>query len=198
MNRFDLLGLDWSPNWWILVDVAPEHEWWNFEELLKRDSMFVFREHDRYFIEPYARDNVLFIESCVHADDNESWSWHLPEPCMRGGAASVALQLASFLEKDPIYLVGCDLYQYRGPSDPDINHFHPEYCPYKVHKRTGEEVVGPGDWDRLNQRLIRAHEMARDSAADMGVSILNATIGGALEVYPRVDIWEVLNEQAPA
>ena len=189
-NRFDLLNLDWDPNWWILVDVRPEDGWWDWEDLLSRDSIFVFREHDRYLIEPYGYDNILFIESCIHADDNESWEWHLPKPCMRGGAASIALQLSVLLKKDPIYLVGCDLYQYRGPTDSDINHFHPKYCPYKVRKSTGEELIGPEEWEQLNHRLIRAHEMARKSSPS---TIYNATVGGALNVYNRVDIHAVLN-----
>ena len=198
MNRFDLLGLDWNPDWWVLVDVRLVDDWWDWEDLLWRDSMFVFREQDRVFIEPYGRENVIYVSRCDagHLDGKvesmTDWDWHLPDPCTRGGAVSIALQIAAELGKDPIYLVGCDLYKYRGPDDVDINHFHDEYCPYKVRKRTGEELIGEYEWDRLNKRLIRAHTMARDSAQSMGVSIFNATVGGALDVYERRDIWEVL------
>ena len=194
MNRFDLLGLDWNPDWWLLIDVHHGDDWWDWEDLLWKDSMFVFREHDRQEIEKYERDNVMYIDYCVHPDDDEDWRWHLPEPCFRGGGANLALQIAASLGKNPVYLVGCDLYEYRGPDDPDINHFDPDYSSYKVRKSTGEELNGPYEWDRLNKRLIRAHTMARDSAADMGIRIFNAAVGGALEVYERVDINEVLSE----
>jgi hypothetical protein len=102
------------------------------------------------------------------------------------------MQAAVLAGADEIYLVGCDLYKYRGPKDNDINHFHPEYCPYKIRKRTGEEMIGPKEWDNLNRRLILGHEIARDTA---GIPIYNATVGGNLEVYPRVDIFECLTTE---
>ena len=66
------MGLDWDPDWWILVDVNPSE--WSFEELLDRESMFVFREHDRYLVGE--RDNVMFIDFCVHPNDEDDWEWH--------------------------------------------------------------------------------------------------------------------------
>ncbi len=41
----------------------------------------------------------------------------------------------------------------------------------------------------------RDHEIALRSAAEMGIEILNATVGGALEVYQRVDFWDLLDGQ---
>ena len=191
MNRFDLLGLDWDPTWWIMADVREGDGWWDWPALLRRKSMFLFREQDRAMIEPYGLSNTLFYERCAHADNDKGWHWHLPQPCERGGGVSIALQVAATLGRTPIYLVGCDLYQYRGPG-PDINHFHPEYCPYKIRKSTGAEINPPEAWASLNRHLIRAHTMARDSAARMGISIYNATVGGSLEVYERVDITSIL------
>jgi hypothetical protein len=118
-------------------------------------------------------------------------TWHLPGLCEYGGSISWALQLAALRGFNPIYLLGCDLYEYRGPSEPDINHFHPDYCPYKVRKSTGEEMIGPAEWERLNQRLILSHEIARRSAHEMGIEIYNATVGGRLEVYQRVSLAEI-------
>jgi hypothetical protein len=197
MNRFDLLGLSWDPDWWILADVRPEDGWWDWEDLLWRDSMFVFREHDRPLIEPYGRDNVIFMERCEHIGGKYvPDAWHLPVPCDYGGGISIALQIAAgVLGHNPVYLVGCDLYKYRAPDEDDVNHFHPAYCPYKRTK-TGEELIGPAQWENLNRRLIIGHRIAKKSAAALGVSIYNATVGGRLEVYPRVDIRAVLNGKA--
>ena len=192
MNRFDLLGLDWNPDWWILADVRPNDGWWEWEDLLWRDSMFAFREHDRYFIEPYQRDNVIFMPRCEHIGGvYVPTEWHLPTPCDYGGGISIALQTAASLGYAPIYLVGCDLYKYRGPDDVDINHFHPGYCPYKT--KRGEELITPERWEATNRRLVIGHDIAKRSASKMGVSIYNATVGGQLEVYERRNIHEVLN-----
>ncbi len=194
MNRFDLLGLEWSPDWWLMIDVRHEDGWWDWDDLLPRKTQFVFREQDRYVIEPYGQKNVIFYKRCVHAA-NDEYEWHLPELCRRGGGVSYAIQMAASLGYDPIYLVGCDLYKYR-PLGPDINHFDPDYGPYKIRKSTGKEMIGPAEWDSLNEHLILAHQMALRETAGMGVSVLNATVGGQLEVYPRVDINTVLNGKA--
>lgn len=188
MNRFDLLGLDWTPDWWVLADVRPEDGWWDWEDLLSRDSQFVFREHDRYFIEPYERDNVIYMERCEHIGGRYvPTEWHLPLPCDYGGGVSIALQKAAELGHNPVYLVGCDLYEPWDEADGDINHFDPAYCSHK------DFHSDPEIWGNLNRRLVIGHEVAKWSAEAMGISILNATIGGNLEVYERVDVHEVLN-----
>jgi len=190
-NRFDMLGLDWNPDVWVLADVAEEDPWWDWENLLQRDSTFFFRDHDRSFIEPYKRPNVVFMERCEHIGGQYvPLEWHLDSaPCEYGGGISIALQIAASMGKNPIYLLGCDLYKYRGPTDPDINHFDENYCEYKLHK--GEELLPPERWENLNRRLIMGHEIAKRSADKIGVSIYNATVGGELEVFERVSVSEL-------
>lgn len=193
-NRFDLLRAGWDPNYWIMADVHHSDMWWNWDDLLSRKSTFVFREQDRSVIEPLGRPNVAFVPRCEHiGGDHVPTAWHLPTACEYGGSISYAIQLAALMGRSPIYLVGADLYVYRGPDEPDINHFHPSYCPYKIRKSTGEEMIGPADWAHLNDRLIHSHEIARDSAARMGIEIVNATVGGALETYRRVAINDALD-----
>ena len=197
MNRFNLLDVGWNPTWWVIADIGP-NELWDWDDIFSRPSKFIVNERNRDAILPYG-DGVTFVKSCVHRTyqgDVDPWGWHLPRVCTRGGGVSIAIQTAVLQGCNPIYLLGCDLYKYRGPDDVDINHFDPDYCPYKIRKSTGKEMIGPGEWERLNKRLTKVHTMARDSAADMGVKIYNATVGGILEVYERVDIHEVLNGKA--
>ncbi len=47
--------------------------------------------------------------------------------------------------------------------------------------------------DVLNTNMIAAHELAYKAAEKIGVKIYNATLGGELEVYPRVDFHKVVN-----
>jgi hypothetical protein len=191
MNRLHLLELGWDPDWWILSDVSNADEWdWPF--MAARESFMFVRAHERELIEPYRSGNIAYFDSCGHGNRNLPNGWHLPEPCRYGGGITMALQIAAELGRNPIYLLGCDLYKYRGPGD-DINHFHPGYSRYKIRKSTGEEVNPPEAYPRLNAMLIKAHTIARDSAARMGITIYNATVGGALGVYERADIWDVLD-----
>ena len=105
-----------------------------------------------------------------------------------GTVTYLNLQLARYLGCDEIYLVGVDHnYQKKAPTDKqegnvitstvdDVNHFHPDY-------------FGPGyRWhDPRVDRMEQAYLEARRYAEANGFTIYNATIGGALEVFPRVD-----------
>lgn len=186
MNRLHRKGLDWDPTWWVLADMGATEDW-DFPTLLDRKSAFLFREHDRFLIEPLCRPNAFFFGRCEHiGGDYLPTEWHLPLPCEYGGSASIAIQLAVHLGKNPIYVLGMDLYSIRGVED--INHFDPAYCRYKDFHGKQET------WDTLNQRLILAHQIARKSAIRMGVHIYNAGVGGSLEVYERVSLEDVLSE----
>ena len=172
-----------------------ERDEWDWPQMATRSSYYFCYYYIRPFIESKRKENILYYGDCGHNNTNLPTSWHLPEPCRFGGGITAALQLAVELGRNPIYLVGCDLYKYRGPDDVDINHFHSDYVRYKIRKSTGEEVNPPEAYDRLNKMLIQAHTVARDSAARAGITIYNATVGGDLEVYERADIWDVLSGQ---
>ena len=90
--------------------------------------------------------------------------WHLPTLCSYGGSLFVAMQLATLAGYDPIYLVGCDL---------DGEHFDEHYGTSKVQTELWRS----------------AHRIAARSCP---ARILNATIGGSLEVYPRIDLCQVI------
>jgi hypothetical protein len=117
-----------------------------------------------------ATDKVHFIKACAHYGkhfDNMDTPhlWHLPRLCTFGSSVNVAVQLAHELGYSPIYLVGCDL-------DKNMNHFTEEYR----HGREQENRYAQMD-------TLAAHMIA----ARMGLEIYNATVGGELEAYPRVE-----------
>ena len=112
-----------------------------------------------------------------------------PDP-VRGfnGGYSVTyanLQLAAFMGLNPVYIIGCD-HHYAGESDPTYvgkigipeegTHFHPEY------RKKGEEV-NAAPIRLMNAAFEHAAEYSRTS----GLKIFNATRGGYLEAFPRVD-----------
>lgn len=102
-----------------------------------------------------------------------------------------ALQLAVHLGFNPIYLIGCDTSYAVGASvwrdvgDPDrltstanddANHFDPRY-------------FGRGaKWHQPHvDRMVEHYRMARDVCDAVGVEVFDATIGGQLTVFPKVD-----------
>ena len=101
------------------------------------------------------------------------------------------LQLAHYMGFEEIYLIGVDA-SYEIPDDvndsddynvgvldmksDDPNHFHPDY-------------FGKGfRWhDPQVHKMIEAYEEARKVTNKTATRIYNATVGGKLEVFPRVD-----------
>lgn len=106
-----------------------------------------------------------------------------------------ALQLAVHLGFNPIYLIGCDTSYSIPPTvefeggdrarlvstdDDDPNHFDARY-------------FGKGSkWHIPNADLMLEHYAQAKKACDsINVQVINATVGGKLEVFPRVDYREL-------
>ena len=111
--------------------------------------------------------------------------WHLEDGgilCKYGSGLNPMLQQAVREGYDPIYLVGADIgYQARPDAgDLDGNHFSPHY-------HQGIRDVSPERADIDNATQIDMHSHAKAYADKNNIQILNATLGGELEVYPRVD-----------
>ncbi len=102
-----------------------------------------------------------------------------------------ALQLAVYLGFNPIYLIGCDTSYHKAGAirveganreqlvsaeNNDSDHFDPRY--FGAGKRFHEPHVA---------RMIFHYHEARLVCESLGVQVYNATVGGNLEEFPRVD-----------
>ena len=86
---------------------------------------------------------------------------------------NVAIQIAlGIMNIDTVYLVGCDM----GYRDGKVNHFDENYT-----KGVGE--LRDARYTELD--ILQAHMIAARSFPNR---IFNATVGGFLEVYPRVKL----------
>lgn len=95
----------------------------------------------------------------------------------------VFLQLAHWMGFSPLYLVGCDLgYKTFKEGEPDPNHWIEDYELYKRPRRAANN----------NIRMQKVHVEMSKIAKKQGIEVYNATIGGELETYERVDIYELL------
>ncbi len=109
-----------------------------------------------------------------------------------GGTVSfLNLQLAAYLGCNPIVLIGFD-HSYVVPSKDiqnnvihsqadDVNHIHPDY-------------FGRGyRWHDPNiSRMEMAYAHARQELRAAGVQVLNATVGGQLEIFERASFDAIL------
>lgn len=102
----------------------------------------------------------------------------------------VAMQLAYYMGFSKVILVGVDhRFAITGPPNqliestgPDMSHFDPGYFP------KGFKWQLP---DLSNSEV--AYRMARKAFQDDGRRIVNATVGGALTIFPRVSLDEALD-----
>jgi FkbM family methyltransferase len=208
MNRISLIydKVLWRPSFYICTTLNISRKEWR-KDILETISLgipcFVWDKLEE-FIKPYHFKNVHFIK-CTHGDNitdqcpDDWWSHDISKRvCKFGTSMLPALQIASYMGFNPIYLVGCDLgFQTAGSgannNEPlkdiqhqknvDSNHFDPKYgtpgCPANV----------------LNINMKAAHELAFRTASRNGTKIFNATIGGQLEICPRVDFTKLKSDK---
>jgi hypothetical protein len=120
---------------------------------------------------------VNWIGACTHYlthydKDDCPYLWHLPTFCSYGSSVTVAIQIAITLGHSPIYLVGCDL----GYVDGKPSHYTPDY------EKGYESMLRPAKYANID--TLMGHIVAKRSSK---TPIYNATIGGMLEVYDRVN-----------
>ena len=108
--------------------------------------------------------NVTYRNTCRHFSRKRiPGGWHLPMLCDYGTVITAAIQEAVIRGFTEIVLVGCDL---------TGGHFTPDY---------GKAAIQTELWRT-------AHRIAKREADARGISIYNATAGGSLDVYPRVEL----------
>jgi hypothetical protein len=161
---------DWFPRIWEAVRQNPQAK-----KYARDDAWWWTPEMDRY--------DITRFNACTHHDildegpedlrySKVPWAFHFPQICKFGGSVPMTIQLAIQEGFEEIILLGCDL-GHRAGTD---NHFHPDYA--------------------VNRGITEAKALKRNEANLMGhqlcyaaspIPIYNATIGGELDVYPRVD-----------
>lgn len=101
------------------------------------------------------------------------------------------IQLAIHLGLNPIYLIGCDHY-YAGEKDvkpgKEIEQSHEKTHFIKGYREAGETVMAAPI-----ELMTKSYEIARLYSDNKNVKIYNATRGGHLEVFERIDLDKVIN-----
>jgi hypothetical protein len=196
INRIHLLygKTSWRPTYYAFVDFnqqnIPIDYWkdcirahWNTPKWLWDG----FRNGDKMF--PDLGNgigevpNTTWIPRCKkhHYYMATNWkraeSWHLPTLSTAFSVIGTAIQLAVLNGATEIYIVGADLYV----PDYHKNFFTENYT----------DDQRPRD-EHDNNNMIQVHKVAKRSSP---VPIYNATIGGKLEVYERVNFFDVLEKE---
>ena len=133
--------------------------------------------------------SCLFVRQALTLTD--FFGTDLLDPVCSGGTVTyLAIQLAYYMGFGQVVLLGVDhSFSDKGvpnkeetrSGDVDENHFHPDYFP------KGSRWQLP---DLL--RSENAYRLARETFEADGREILNATTGGALEIFEKVELGAIL------
>ncbi|MBU1055297.1 MAG: DUF115 domain-containing protein [Proteobacteria bacterium] len=182
----------WRPTYYSAVDkLIINREYKKLNELNKITTFFpyFFQKYDVHF------DNSIYFYF-IHKEFYPDLPLFGINPIYRlfsGHTVTyILLQLAVYMGIKEIYLIGVDycynIYQQDYSdnekilvSDGTVSHFHPEYV------KSGDKVFQPN---------LHLHEKAYISAGHAleksGGRIFNATRGGKLDLFPRVDFDKII------
>lgn len=136
--------------------------------------------------------SLMFLRQALTLTD--FFGRDLRSPICSGGTVTfMALQIAYYMGFQQVVLVGVD-HSFVDKGTPnravtrtdeaDENHFHPDYFP------KGSRWQLP---DLL--RSEQAYRLAREAYEADGREIVDATVGGALQVFEKVEYWDLVEEQ---
>ena len=202
-NRAYLLfeRIEWRPRFWVAVDrrVVPDiaAELMGVQASLPETRFFY---PDEFLLDGSlsSLENTYWFREIREPDNATRFTLSPPDYVSSVGTVTItALQLAVHLGFNPIYLIGCDT-SYTVPTtakheggdanrlvstvDDDPNHFDPSY--FGAGRRWHEPHV---------DRMVEHYEKALEATRASGVDVINATVGGNLEVFPRVDYEDVFS-----
>ena len=185
---------NWRPTYWVAdttITMDPHHV--PFARIANEAAEDSFIFHDAP--EEFDGFRLAFIHAEVVNMRSEYglplvqwWSDDPSKTVSRWGTISfAALQIAVYLGLDPIYVIGMDLgFKANDNKGQDPNHADANYNPPQLGM----------DWAGLAMSHKGAHKLARENAKRLGIDIINASDGGELEVYPRVDYRSLFNGRA--
>ncbi len=207
MNRIAMLydRTFWRPTFFVCTTTNVRRPAW------KRDILRTIDLNVSTFAWDQLRDDIgdrpnLHWLHCTHGNEitaaapDDWWSDDITQRvCKFGTSMLPAMQIAFYLGFTEIYVLGADLGFQRTTAQRlldrlglerladrlDRNHFTPTYDT-------------PGlDADRLEINMLAAHRLIAAAAKRRNVRVYNATLGGRLELYPRVDLRSVLGAEIP-
>jgi hypothetical protein len=190
--------IKWRPSFYVAVDtrVVPDisRQINHLIRDLPQTTFFFPGQYREQWVLQSGANVYWYREVCLNETDLPYGTFTRDASGWVSGVRTVtiaALQLAVYLGFNPIYLIGCDT-AYSMPStvrreksDPDQllstenddpNHFDPRY--FGKGSKWHEPYV---------ERMIFHYQQAKRVCDSLGVNIYNATVGGYLEVFPRVD-----------
>ena len=197
-NRFNLMfeRLNWRPTMYMCADHRVAEDTASQINVIVPFVSYAFFP-DKH---PAGPDFRNFIEDAHNvfwlSASNRGFHDDLPRCGLGGTVTHVGLQVLAFMGFSPIYLIGVDMnykdhtsavkhdkWHWTSTRDDDPNHFDPRYF------GTGTKYHYP----TLHEDMLPSLQRAKEHLEEKGIRVLNAGIGGSLEIFPRVDFRSLFN-----
>lgn len=168
----------WRPDYYVISDFIRYKDSYNIIKEFSASGVFVRSFYNMLDME-YAPGTNIF-NAIVKRDEIE-FSMDLAEGIFSGGTVTYhMLQIAAYMGFEKIYLLGVD-FSFDKLSGAGSNHFDPKY----------EEQFSVKDIFYHDENLL-AYQMAENFSRKNGFRIYNATRGGKLEVFERVNFDKLM------
>lgn len=183
-NLFD--KTEWRPNYYVIEDQKMIEDLAEEIAELNLEHKFVCEDAKKYWDLEKSKTSIKYkmvMQDCLN--DRIGFSRNLERFVYNGYTVTyVCLQLAVYMGFTDIYLVGVD-FSYASDIYSKSNHFEGYQNYYR------DIRLNPV----MPDRMIRAYKKAKKVTDSMGIHIYNATRGGKLEVFERIDLDKVLEDR---
>lgn len=182
VKKFD--ELNWRPTFYGIQDKGVFHIL--KDEIIKTDVKYVFIDeiyrkelpnNDKWFY--FARDAIYNTYEAYFKHIYKAKFSEDPSVIIYDGFSITLtlIQIAAYLGFKEIYLLGCDHYKTSNGKNYFVDHGYPD--------PTFAEAAS---------RMNAGYEAARKYAESHDIKIFNATRGGKLEIFPRIDLDQLFNQ----
>jgi len=202
MNQFyrNPITSQWQPNFLCKLDSANiyqskgylEELYLSYTNLSPKDGYF-FHLSTKSIMESFERpqENVFYIKTSVDIKTliSTSRDWDLTGTIPGGWSTSVlGMILGMYLGCKEIYLVGMDHDWLATTTFYSHNYTHTE-------NEDPSYLYSYTDFMKYTLKLFKGYSIIKQYAEQRGIKILNATPGGFLDIFPRVDYKELMEEK---
>lgn len=186
MNKIDMIfaRVSWRPSMILCANnvVVKQHA-----DVFRKSAIPIYLAWKaRWFIHSRGADNIRYFNTTL----DESFSTDIVERVGSGVTITYqALQFAYFTEADPIIIVGVDHsfdktgdHAYERRQGADTNHFDPNYF-------AAGSIWGLPNLDESEVAYARS----REAFERAGRRVLDATVGGKLQIFEKIGIDEAIS-----
>lgn len=168
----------WRPDYYVLMDkrTMDRHSYFKWEEDTKR-KCFIADMSEKFWSENQSEKNIKYHSMRNMNAREVKFSDDISRRVYFGATVAYdCVQIAVYMGFSKIYLLGMDLVPYKQGEKSAMQ--------YSNFFETGSQGKKPQMWV---DKILRSYQAAKKYTDDHGIHIYNATRGGYLEMFDRVD-----------